>query len=61
MKTKPISFAKVRPLNTTDIYYTSPSWEHKEVDGVKFVYVVRNFSKMEFPKLMRKDSLEYIK
>lgn len=58
---KPISFRKVRPRNGTDVFYTSPSWETKEVDGVVFVYVVKNPGLRETPKLMRKDSLETVK
>lgn len=61
MKKKEIVFRKVRPRNGTDVYYTSPSWETKEVDGVVFVYVVKNKELRETPKLMRKDSLETLK
>lgn len=58
---KPISFRKVRPRNGTDVFYTSPSWETKEVDGVTFVYVVKDPNSSDSPKLMRKDSLETVK
>ena len=40
-------------------YVCSP--ETKEIDGVTFVYVIKNIGIRETPKLMRKDSLEYIK
>ena len=61
MKKQNITFRKVRPRNGTDVYYTSSSWETKEVDGVVFVYVIKNPGVREIPKLMRKDSLENIK
>jgi hypothetical protein len=61
MKKQNITFRKVRPRNGTDIYYTTSSWETKEVDGVTFVYVIKNLGMRETPKLMRKDSLENIK
>ena len=35
--------------------------EIKEIDGVQFVYVIKNTGIRETPKLMRKESLEYIK
>ena len=52
---------KVRVLANKDIYYTDTAWETKEIDGVKFIYVIKNIGVRETPKLMRKDSLEYIK
>lgn len=62
MKKQPfIFFRKVRPRNGTDIFYTSPSWQPQEIDGVTFVYVVKNPDLKEAPKLMRKDSLETVK
>lgn len=61
MKNKTFTLRKVRPRNGTDVYYTSSSWETKEVDGVVFVYVVKSPDSKETKKLMRKDSLEYVK
>lgn len=61
MKKQNIFFRKVRPRNGTEIYYTSPHWQTKEVDGVTFVYVVKSPDLKETPKLMRKDSLETVK
>jgi hypothetical protein len=53
---------KVRSkFNPTDIFYTDSSWETKEVDGVVFIYVIKNVGLRETPKLMRKESLEVIR
>ena len=54
------SLKRVRVIPSGDIYYTDKSWETKEVDGVVFVYVIKNNGNREMPKLMRKDSLEYV-
>jgi len=54
------SLKRVRVIPSGDIYYTDKSWETKEVDGVVFVYVIKNNGIRETPKLMRKDSLEYV-
>ena len=54
------SLKRVRVIPSGDIYYTDKSWETKEVDGVVFVYVIKNNGNREIPKLMRKDSLEYV-
>jgi hypothetical protein len=51
---------KVRVKTTLETYYIIAP-ETKEIDGVPFVYVVKNYGMRETPKLMRKDSLEYIK
>ena len=63
MKTKQRApLRKVRSkYNPNDIYYTSSDWESKEVDGVRFVYVIQKIGMRETPKLMRKDSLEFVK
>ena len=59
--TKPI-FRKVCNLrDKSDVYYTSSEWETKEIDGIKFIPVVKNITIRETPKLMRKDTLEYLK
>lgn len=47
-------------FNPNDIFYTDTSWDTKEVDGVTFLYVIKSINTKETPKLMRKDSLEYI-
>ena len=47
-------------LRKDEIYYVLPG-ETKEVDGVQFVYVIKNYGIRETPKLMRKDSLEKFK
>ena len=53
---------KVRSkFNPTDIFYTDSSWETKEVDGVVFIYVIKNVGIRETPKLMRKESLEFVR
>jgi len=59
---KPIpTIRKVRVITNGDIYYTMPDWETKEVDGVTFIYVIKSIGVRETPKLMRKDSLEYVR
>jgi hypothetical protein len=53
---------KVRSkFNPTDVYYTDTSWTTKEVEGVEFIYVIRDLNHKTTPKLMRKDSLEYLR
>ena len=47
-------------IRKDEVYYVLPG-ETKEVDGVEFVYVIKNYGIRETPKLMRKDSLEYLK
>jgi hypothetical protein len=55
-------FKKVRSkFNPSDIFYTNPTWETKEVEGVVFIYVIKNFGIRETPKLMRKESLEFVR
>jgi len=54
------SLKRVRVITNGDIYYTDKSWETKDVDGVTFVYVIKNTGIRETPKLMRKDSLEFV-
>ena len=51
---------KVRVKTTLETYYVISN-EIKEIDDVAFVYVVKNYGIRETPKLMRKDSLEYVK
>ena len=52
---------KVRVIANGDVYYTLSDWETKEVDGVTFIYVIKQIGIRETPKLMRKDSVEYVK
>ena len=64
MKTKKIKsvLKKVRPLgNLEDIYYTYSNWDTKLIDGVEYVYVIKNVVIRDTPKLMRKDNLETVK
>ena len=60
MKTEKPFIKKVRVKTTHEIYYVC-SPESKEIDGVTFVYVIKNIDIRETPNLMRKDSLEYVK
>ena len=60
MKTEKPTIKKARVKTTQEIYYVCGP-EVKEIDGVQFVYVIKNIGIRETPKLMRKDSLEYIK
>ena len=52
---------KVRVRATSEIYYTDMAWESKEIDGIKFIPVIKSVGVRETPKLMRKDTLEYLK
>lgn len=65
MKNKKMSkseIRKVRPLgNLEDIYYTYSNWESKLIDGIEYIYVVKNIGMRDYPKLMRKDNLETVK
>jgi len=60
MKTEKPFIKKVRVKTTLETYYVC-SQESKEIDGIQFLYVIKNIGIRETPKLMRKDSLEYIK
>jgi hypothetical protein len=60
MKIEKPFIKKVRVKTTQEIYYVCTP-ETKEIDDVTFVYVIKNIGIRETPKLMRKDSLEYIK
>lgn len=61
MKTLNKNPIKMRNVFRKDeVYYALPG-EVKEVDGVQFVYVIKNIGIRETPKLMRKDSLEKCK
>lgn len=60
MKTKQ-TIKKVRSkINPNDTYFVH-SVDTKEIDGVSFMYVTKTIGMRETPKLMRKDSLEYVK
>ena len=52
---------KVRVRATSEVYYTDTAWEAKEIDGIKFIPVIKNVGIRETPKLMRKDTLEFLK
>ena len=60
VKTVPM-IRKVRVITNGDVYYTDNRWETKEIEGVKFIYVIKNIGMRDIPKLMRRDSLEYLK
>ena len=60
MKTEKPFIKKVRVKTTHETYFVCGP-EVKEIDGVQFVYVIKNIGIRETPKLMRKESLEYIK
>ena len=53
-------FRSRNKIRKDETYFVLPG-ETKEVDGVEFVYVVKNIGLRETPKLMRKDSLELAK
>ncbi len=55
---------KVRARNGTDIFYTYSNWPIEEIDGEKFIAVVREVpdsKKNQIVHYMKKDSMEYVK
>lgn len=54
---------KVRSKANQDVYYTSPQWETKEIEGVTFMAVTKSHPNGMPPQIhwMRKDSMEFIK
>ena len=50
-------------VNLTDVYYTLSQWPSKEIDGVLFLPVVRNYPSDQKQPIhyVRKDSLEKTK
>ena len=52
---------KVRVRATGEVYFAINPKEIKEIDGISFIHVVKNIGIRETPKLMRKDTLEYLK
>jgi hypothetical protein len=55
---------KVRPKNGTDIFYTYSNWELHEINGEKFIPVVKEVpdpNKNQVVHFMKKDSMEYVK
>ena len=65
MKKKPQnSFRKVRSKMNADEYFTSPNWPIKEIEGVKYLTVVKH---QPVPGInqqqhfLRQDAVEYVK
>ncbi len=55
---------KVRARNGTEIFYTYSHWPLEEIDGEKFIPVVREVpdsKKNQVVHYMKKDSMEYLK
>jgi len=56
---------KVRSkVNVSDIYFTSPDWDTKDVDGVIFIPVVNQMPNGSIsPRIlwMRKDNMEIVR
>jgi hypothetical protein len=52
-------------LNPTDVFYTNSEWQTRQIDGVEFIPVVRDFAITKRNNLqlhyVRKDSLEKVK
>ena len=64
MKKVKSSLKKVRARNGTDIFYTYSHWPLEEIDGEKFIPVVREVpdsKKNQVVHYMKKDSMEYLK
>jgi hypothetical protein len=58
-KIKPL-IRKVRSKSNFDVYYTSSTWENKEIEGVTFIPVTKNMNDKQIHYL-RKDNVEYVK
>ena len=58
---KPVVKKLQNRFNVAEIYYTFSNWETKKIDGVEFIYIIKNIGIREIPKLMRKDSLVPVK
>lgn len=55
---------KVRSRMNTDVYYTMSTWDPKDIDGVLFLPVVKQYPEKNIKQpvfYMRKDNLEYLK
>jgi hypothetical protein len=51
-------------MNVSDIYFTSPDWDTKDVDGVIFIPVVNQMPNGSIsPRIlwMRKDNMETVR
>lgn len=60
----PGQLRKVRnKLNQEDVYYTYSNWEVKEIDGVKFLPVVKQSNPKALQQIhyMKKDNMEYVR
>ncbi len=58
-KVKPL-IRKVRSKSNFDTYYTSSTWENKEIEGVTFIPVTKDVNSKQIHYL-RKDNVEYVK
>jgi hypothetical protein len=55
---------KVRAKNGTDIFYTYSHWELHEINGEKFIPVVKQIpdpKKNQVVHYLKKDAMEYVK
>ena len=50
---------KVRVRATGEVYFTNKIWETKEIDGIPFIQVMKSVGSPV--RLMRKDTVEYLK
>ena len=50
---------QVRVRATGEVYYTNKIWETREIDGIPFIQVMKNVGSPV--RLMRKDTVEYLK
>jgi hypothetical protein len=54
------SISQIINVFNQDVYYTSPEWPSKEIDGVEFIAVKMRLNDT-FTRWMRKDSFKKVK
>ena len=62
--TQSSTIKKVRSKTNFDVYYTSSTWDSKEIEGVNFLPVTKDNPESNRDQrilYMRKDTLEFIK
>ena len=63
-KQPPGTMQKVRNrLHLNEVYYTFSNWELKDIDGIKFIPVIKvpDVARAQRVHYVKKDNMEYIK
>jgi hypothetical protein len=50
-------------LNQSEVFYTYPHWDKKDIEGVKFLAVVKNLDSERLQQIyyVREDNMEFVK